>query len=174
MENQLTNLSIEAKEAIVAKTLLKNAKSIPQIAKESGVGYSTLARWVKNKQEGSPLSYKKNHHPTRSKDVSSNHIQHILATANLDNEAIGIYCRTHGIHAFQLQKWQEELMSQDSKKRDLNNEPNNSRNELKKLREENKNLKKDLRRKEKALAETSALLILKKKAHLIWGDQEDD
>ncbi len=42
------------------------------------------------------------------------------------------------------------------------------------LREENKRLKKELRRKEKALAETSALLVLKKKAHLIWGEPEDD
>lgn len=45
--------------------------------------------------------------------------------------------------------------------------------ETRQLREENKRLKKDLRRKEKALAETSALLVLKKKAHLIWGAPED-
>jgi ribosomal protein L4 len=35
-------------------------------------------------------------------------------------------------------------------------------------------LKKELNRKEKALAEASALLILKKKADLIWGDGEGD
>ena len=46
--------------------------------------------------------------------------------------------------------------------------------ELKVLRAENKELKQDLRRKEKALAETSALLILKKKAHLVWGELVDD
>lgn len=46
--------------------------------------------------------------------------------------------------------------------------------ETRQLREENKRLKKELRRKEKALAETSALLVLKKKAHLIWGEPEDD
>ena len=46
--------------------------------------------------------------------------------------------------------------------------------ETRQLREENKRLKKELRRKDKALAETSALLVLKKKAHLIWGELEDD
>ena len=42
------------------------------------------------------------------------------------------------------------------------------------LIKENKVLKRDLRRKDKALAETSALLILKKKAQEIWGTPEDE
>ena len=42
------------------------------------------------------------------------------------------------------------------------------------IKKENKNLKKDLNRKEKALAETAALLVLKKKAREIWGEPEDD
>jgi hypothetical protein len=45
---------------------------------------------------------------------------------------------------------------------------------LRALRAENRELKKALRRKEKALAETAALLVLKKKAELIWGEREDD
>ena len=44
----------------------------------------------------------------------------------------------------------------------------------KKSKKENKSLKKDLSRKEKALAETAALLVLKKKAQEIWGEPEDD
>jgi hypothetical protein len=35
-------------------------------------------------------------------------------------------------------------------------------------------LEKELQRKEKALAEAAALLILRKKAQAIWGDKEDD
>ncbi len=46
--------------------------------------------------------------------------------------------------------------------------------QTRKLREQNRRLNQELRRKDKALAETSALLVLKKKAHLIWGDNEDD
>ncbi len=42
------------------------------------------------------------------------------------------------------------------------------------LVKENKRLKKELIRKEKALAEMAALLVLKKKADEIWGDKEDD
>ena len=46
--------------------------------------------------------------------------------------------------------------------------------ELKELRAENKQLKQDIRRKDSALAEATALLILKKKAALIWGEIGDD
>jgi len=44
----------------------------------------------------------------------------------------------------------------------------------KQLRKENSALRKDLNRKEKALAETAALLVLKKKAQAIWGEPEED
>ena len=44
----------------------------------------------------------------------------------------------------------------------------------KQLRKENSTLRKDLNRKEKALAETAALLVLKKKAQAIWGEPEED
>lgn len=46
--------------------------------------------------------------------------------------------------------------------------------ELKALRIENKQLKQEIRRKDSALAETTALLVLKKKAALIWGEPGDD
>ena len=48
-----------------------------------------------------------------------------------------------------------------------------SRTEIKNLKHENKVLKKALNRKEKALAETAALLVLQKKVHEIWGSDED-
>ncbi len=37
-----------------------------------------------------------------------------------------------------------------------------------------KELERDLQRKEKALAETAALLVLRKKAQAIWGDAEEE
>ena len=46
--------------------------------------------------------------------------------------------------------------------------------ELSEMKAKNKKLESELRRKDKALSEASALLILKKKANLIWGESEDD
>jgi len=42
--------------------------------------------------------------------------------------------------------------------------------ESKRIRE----LERELRRKDAALAETAALLVLKKKAQMIWGDEDDN
>jgi hypothetical protein len=46
------------------------------------------------------------------------------------------------------------------------------RNELNRKRANSKALERELRRKEKALAETAALLLLRGKAEVIWGDNE--
>ena len=48
------------------------------------------------------------------------------------------------------------------------------KSELKLLKNQIKQLTQELNRKEKALAETAALLVLKKKANLIWGEDEAD
>lgn len=163
----MARITLEAKEAIVEKALSSNGIPLQQIAKDSGVGYSTLQKWLRLKREGFPLARQKCHEPP---EIHTTALQHILATEKLDEDAIGAYCRAQGIHSFQLVKWRSELMAYKTKE----NQSNNSRDELKALRQENKKLKKDLNRKDKALAETSALLILKKKADLIWGDYEDD
>jgi hypothetical protein len=39
---------------------------------------------------------------------------------------------------------------------------------------EMRELRRELKRKDKALAETAALIVLKKKVQAIWGDEDDD
>ena len=48
----------------------------------------------------------------------------------------------------------------------------NNGNKNKQLKAENKALKKEINRKDKALAETAALLVLQKKVQEIWGSNE--
>ena len=79
-------------------------------------------------------------------------------------EALGKWCREHGLHTHHLVQWRKEL-TKDTSSMD---------HEARSLRQENHDRKKELRRKEKALAETAALLVLKKKAASIWGEPEDD
>jgi len=86
---------------------------------------------------------------------------------NLDEEQRGIYLREKGIHSVHLQRWQKEFVeAYDSRKKKTRGiDPRQKRI---------KELEDDLGRKEKALAETAALLVLKKKAQAIWGDPEDE
>lgn len=46
--------------------------------------------------------------------------------------------------------------------------------ELKEAEKKNKQLARELDRKEKALAEAAALLVLRKKAEAIWGEPEEE
>jgi hypothetical protein len=99
----------------------------------------------------------------------SDQLKHLLATAALDETTLGAYCREHGIYSFQMQQWKNEFMSNDKSQKNQE-----TQTELRALRAENKLLKKDLLRKDRALAETTALLVLKKKADLLFGVIEDD
>jgi transposase len=165
----MTQLTLEAREAIIARALSGAGVSVQQIAKESNVGYSTLQRWIHRTQQGLPLDGRRRNLSSRDQSQTSP-LQHLLATAGLDEQAVGVYCREQGIHSFQLKEWRDKLMKQTDNKSISPKELS----ELKELRNEVKCLKRELYRKDKALAETSALLILKKKADLIWGDLGED
>lgn len=165
----MTQTSIQFKEAIITKALSRGDIPLQQIASENNVGYSTLQKWLRLQREGLPLSGGRRGRPLKGQGQTPP-LQHLLATAGLDEQGVGAYCREQGIHSFQLKQWQAELMQHNGNKSQSQKESS----ELKKLRNENKQLKKDLLRKDKALAETTALLVLKKKADLIWGESGDD
>jgi transposase-like protein len=92
----------------------------------------------------------------------------IVETSSLSEEALGIYLRREGLHAVQLNEWREEAM------RGL--APLGPRPVAKKDERDQKikSLERDLRRKDSALAEASALLILQKKIDQIWGTKKED
>ena len=92
----------------------------------------------------------------------------IIRCAALDEEALSEHCRKQGVYPHHVAQWKLDFASAI--------QPDNksvSRNEVKTLKNENKALKKELNRKDKALAETAALLVLQKKVHEIWGSDED-
>lgn len=164
----MKHVPVETKEAIVQQAINKPEKTIAAIAEQNGIGLSTLKAWLRLKREGRPLSGKRKALPPQTIS-NSQRFNHLLATSQLDDVAISVYCREHGIYGHQLANWKEIFMS-DSTAKSTNKEAA----DMRALKLENKKLKRDLHRKDKALAEASALLILKKKADAIWGDPGDD
>jgi hypothetical protein len=55
-----------------------------------------------------------------------------------------------------------------------NEKTQKDKSEIRALKAENKRLQQELNRKDKALAETTALLVLKKKAQALFGSDEDN
>ncbi len=156
------------KKSIVQKALANPERSPRHTALEAGLGNSTLYGWIK--KYGGSIEKLENTPKKSPQDwTSEERFNMLLETANLTEEAQGVYCRQKGIYQHQLAQWREAFMKPKT-------EINHSKElaELKLLRAENLALKKDLNRKDKALAETSALLILKKKADLLWGEIGED
>ena len=90
----------------------------------------------------------------------------LIEAGRFSDEELGEFLRRNGVHEATLKQWRsdaEEGLS-DNKQRS-----NKKSKEEKKIKE----LKRELRRKDKALAEASAILVLKKKVADIWGDQDD-
>ena len=82
------------------------------------------------------------------------------------------YCRSKGLYVEEVRSWREACLDGLASGRDRDN-VRELREELTSHRGRLKELERELRRKEKALAETAALLTLRKKAQAIWGDDED-
>lgn len=92
----------------------------------------------------------------------------MIEAASLSDEELGGFLRKKGLHEANLKQWREEMLtglSETKARRSSKRSP-----EARRIRE----LERELARKEKALAEAAALLILKKKAQALWGDEDDD
>ena len=163
---------------IVQKMTSPSRPDVVVLAEEVGVPRSTLYRWVADAgklipqiEVNTPPTTDHTQRPIRMKRPQDWNAEEKLAAvmeaAALPEEELGAFLRSNGIHEAQLQEWRELMLSvlnpgsvQRTKKK----------NETKRVRE----LEKELRRKDKALAETAALLVLKKKVQAIWGDEDDD
>ena len=86
----------------------------------------------------------------------------LLETAAMSEEEVNAYCRQKGIYPSNLDTWKQDIVeNSDSSTQQLLTKENS------RLKIENRELKAELRCKEKALAESAALLLLKKKARII-------
>ncbi len=89
----------------------------------------------------------------------------VLDYEKLEEEKRGGYLREKGLHSVHTERWKQQIIEGLTAPKQSKRDPRDKRI---------KELEKELRRKEKALAETAALLVLKKKAQAIWGDGEDE
>ncbi len=164
------SFKIQAVEKALSRT---NDINLSDIADALGVGYSTLTKWItqSRNQEFEPVS--DSHTMTtekRPQDWSLDEkLNLIMMCASLDKEQVNAQCRERGIYPHHLQQWQQNFISDT-----MTNNNTTKASEMKVLKKENKDLKRELRRKEKALAEAAALLILQKKVNAMWGNDEDD
>jgi transposase-like protein len=152
------------KEQALIKVWSRDGRSIQSIADELNVKYPTLIYWMKNKAmtESGKLATKEK----RPCDWSVEQQWEALhETHGLSGEALQAWCRERGLFAHHLASWKAAFCAQGT------SSPSSAR-DLRTLKEENATLKRELVRKDKALAEAAALLVLQKKFRALWAEEE--
>jgi transposase-like protein len=134
------------------------SSSLDTVSQKVGISVATLARWraaALASNDGRP-------HWTATARLEA-----VIATAAMDETARSAWCREHGLFPTDLDRWKQDAISGLGEPRD------EGAAEAKQERRRIKELERDLSRKDKALAETAALLVLSKKLSAIVRDGED-
>ena len=149
-----------------------DAISAAALAKEVGVAQSSLSRW--KRQAGTILdmankTHKDNHKQPPHDRPAEEKLRIVMEAAQLSDKELGAFLRKEGVHESHLEAWRKSMLEALGSSSKASKGSRRGSNEAKRV----KALERELRRKEKALAETAALLVLKKKADAIWGDGDD-
>ena len=155
------------KKAVIRK-LVESGLSLRQFAKLESINLSTLYSWRdKYLKAGSSLA-----DSNSSDDWSPEQkFSIVLETASLSEIELSEYCREKGLYPEQIKEWKQSCIAgnqtQAQQRKQLTQERKADRKRIKEL-------EKELKRKDAALAETAALLVLRKKLNAYWGEDEDN
>jgi transposase len=145
------------------------AVSATAMAREIGVSQATLSRWLLAARNVDNMTRPANTHASKHANkqwTGAEKLRVVLEARGLSGSALGALLRREGLHEAQLTAWRataEAALAAPARGRAKPSV------EAKRIRE----LERELRRKDEALAETAALLVLKKKLQSIWGDADD-
>ena len=161
--------SPERKESVLRKMMPPISMSVSQLSKESGISDVTLYKWRNElRDKGKPV-------PGNGKSADSwsaeDKFAVLLETGELNEAELSEYCRKKGLYVEQIAIWKAAAIKANEASAEQDRRSKQERaSDRKKIRM----LEKELKRKDKALAETAALLVLRKKAQAIWGEEEDE
>jgi len=156
MEDKMS-FSAEFREGIVEKVI--GGSSIQEVSESTGVSKWSIYQWVKARRQGQALQEGPRGLSLPEKGTL------LFEAQKVPEDGMGEWLRKNGICSDHLIKWRKELDNAMAKN-------NDEKTANKRLRQENEELKKELRTKDKALAEVTALLALKKKLIHLFGDEE--
>lgn len=170
----MNEYSESVKARMVARLVGPRAVSACELSKETGISQGTLSRWLRGAAKLEFVAKKHDRRTGRRPDAAANprrenrarsgadKLAIVARAAELEGEELGAFLRSEGVHLAELEQWRK--LAEEALGAGKRLAPS----------KETRRLKAELARKEKALAETAALLVLKKKVAEIWGDEDDD
>ena len=156
------------KARMVARMAGSEGISACALSRESGVPQPTLSRWLRSARSVQRMS--KSEEPSKRPQnwSSQEKLRIVVEAARLEPEELGAFLRREGLHEAQLLEWTRAATTGlDGPKSPESKKGKNA--EERRIRE----LERELRRKDAALAEVTALLVLQKKIRALWGDADD-
>ncbi|WP_019415572.1 transposase [Paenisporosarcina sp. TG20] len=159
----------DLKDAVLKRMMPPLNESIKSISKELGISEQSLYKWRNNARINGHST--PGNGQTSERWSSEDKFLVVLETYSMNQTELAEYCRKKGLYKEQIDAWRSLCL--DANTGEINQTKRLSQ-ELKEEKRRTSEIEKDLRKKEKALAEAAALLLLRKKARAIWGDQEDE
>ena len=157
------------KQAILNKMLSANPPTIPTLARQEGISEAPLYNWRKQLRiEGRPVP-----EPERSSEnwSAATKFAVVVETAALSETELAEYCRSKGLYPEQVKAWREAAISAQAESQQAAADKQQLARDY---RKQIKKLEREIARKDKALAEAAALLILQKKMRALWEGGEEE
>ncbi len=153
------------------------ALSASALSRESGISQGTLSRWLRAAANVDHMGHERDPHQAdetsdkRPEDwTPQEKFAAVLEASGLDDQELGAFLRRRGLHREHLEQWRAQVTAGATEALSPKPKRRGRSAESKHIRK----LERELVRKEKALAEAAALLVLKKKLETFYGEDEDD
>ena len=165
----MNRYSPERKAAVLKKLLPPHNLSVGELSRQEGISDVTLYTWRKQAiARGEVVSGSgklPENWPAEAKLAA------VIETATFSEVELSQYCREKGLYPEQVKAWRKACLDgQTVAMRQSQSERVQTKVDRKRIRD----LERELNRKEKALAEAAALLVLRKKLNTLWGDDGDN
>ena len=157
------------KNKAVARLLPPKSEALEVVAREIGIGAGTLERW-RDEMLALPAGERGGSASTSS---AATRLDAVLTTATMDEASKSAWCRANGVYPQQLVEWRQsctQSLAEPESARARAVQPQQARQDRVRIKE----LERELHRKERALAECAALLVLSKKVAAIFSKGEDE
>lgn len=159
----------EFKEAVIKRMMPPNNEPIKALSEETGVTEVTLYKWRRMSRSNGNAT--PGDGQGSEKWNSEDKFLIVMETYSMNQSELAEYCRKKGLYKDQIEAWRSACLSANGSESYQTKQLNQK---LKEEKKRAKTIEQDLRKKEKALAEAAALLLLRKKAQAIWGDPEEE
>ena len=145
----------------MARLLPPESAPLEVVSREMGVGVGALERWRDKAQSM----------PARGRAWTARaRLEAVITTAAMDESGKGAWCRKHGVYPAELDQWCASATAALAEPEEARASPQATRQDKKRI----KALERELLLKDRALAETAALLVLSKKVAAIFNKGEDE